>query len=63
MAVVTITITDDEVGGCNMTANSVPDIPDNDGDCTPAQLTGALVMRVMDALVEHAKSELEGDGE
>lgn len=63
MAVVTITITDDEVGGCQMHASSVPDVPDNDAECTPAQLTGALLMKVMDAMVMQAQSQLEGDGE
>lgn len=63
MAVVTITITDDEVGGCQMHASSVPDVPDNDAECTPAQLTGALLMKVMDAMVMQAQSHLEGEGE
>lgn len=63
MAVVTITITDDEVGGCQMHASSVPEVPDNDAECTPAQLTAALVMKVMDAMIAHAQSELEGEGE
>ena len=46
-----------------MHASSVPEIPDNDAECTPAQLTGALVMKVMDAMIAHAQSELEGEGE
>jgi hypothetical protein len=63
MAVVTITITDDETGGCQMQATSVPDVPDNDAECTPAQLTGALVMKVIDAIIMQAQSHLEGEGE
>ncbi len=61
MAVVTITITDDEAGGCHMRAASIPDAPDDDVDATPAQLAGAMVMKAMEYLVSQA--EMEGKGE
>lgn len=61
MAVVTITIRDDEAGGCLMSAESDPPVPENDEEATPAQLAGAMVMRGMEYLVEQA--ELEGKGE
>lgn len=57
MAVVTITITDDENGGCNISAASDPLIPDDDEQCTPAQIAGAVVMRMMDAMVKQATEE------
>jgi hypothetical protein len=63
MAVVTITITDDEVGGCQMQAVSVPAVPENDDEATPAQLTGAIVMRVLEQLVAETVAAMEGDGE
>ena len=61
MAVVTITITDDEVGGCSIQASSVPEIPDDDAECTGAQIAGAMVMKVMDLMVEQARAEGEGE--
>jgi len=63
MAVVTITITDDELGGCMLKAHSDPETPDNDDDCTPAQLAGAMVMHAMQALVNQVESQVEGKGE
>lgn len=61
MAVVTITITDDGVGGANVQASSIPPIPEDDAECTPAMLTGAIVMKVIDAMVKQAIQE--GNGE
>ena len=61
MAVVTITITDDEVGGCNIQASSVPEVPEDDSECTGAQIAGAMVMKLMDLMVEQAKAEGEGE--
>lgn len=60
MAVITIKIEDDNQGGCTMSASCDVDIPD-DGECTPAQLTGALVMQMMDQVRNQAL--LEGEGE
>ena len=55
MAVVTITITDDEVGGgCQIQASSIPEIPDDEALCTGAQIAGAMVMKVMDLMVQQA---------
>lgn len=62
MAVVTITIKDDEVGGAQITAVSSPELTE-DQEPTPAQYAGAVVMKLMDALVQQAQSEVEGKGE
>lgn len=61
MAVVTITITDDELGGCMLKASSVPEVPDDDDECTPAQLAGAMVMHAMQEMVNQVKDEGEGE--
>lgn len=62
MAIVTITITDVEGGGCNITAESVPP-PDEHSDdpATDAQATAALMLKVLDALAHGEVAE--GDGE
>ncbi len=62
MAVVTITITDDEVGGAQAVIASTPDYVDGE-DPTPAQVSGALLIKVLHELIEYAKSETEGKGE
>lgn len=61
MAVVTITITDDELGGCMLKAHSVPEVPDDDDECTPAQLAGAMVMHAMQAMVNQVEAEGKGE--
>lgn len=64
MAVVTITITDVEGGGCNITANSVPP-PDehSDEDATDAQTTAALMLKVIDAIAHGPDEEEKAEGE
>ena len=61
MAVVTITIKDDEAGGCLLTAESNPPAPENDGEATPAQLAGAMVMQGMQYLVSQIDAEGKGE--
>lgn len=61
MATVLIKIEDQEDGGCLMSASSDPDISPNDDECTPAQIAGAMVMKLMDAMLEQAKAEGEGE--
>lgn len=61
MAVITITIKDDEIGGCSMGIGSDTDIPENDDDCTPAMVTGAMIMRLMDQM--RIQADMEGEGE
>lgn len=61
MAVITITIKDDEAGGCNMGIACDTDIPEKDEECTAAMVTGAMVMRLMDQI--RIQAELEGEGE
>lgn len=65
MAVVTITIKDDDIGGCNISIDCDVEIPENDDECTPSMVTGAMIMRVMDACRIQAQMELaeEGKGE
>lgn len=62
MAVVTITITDDEVGGCQAVVSSDHDYVEGE-DATPAQTTSALLMKVLEELIAYAKSQPEGEGE
>jgi hypothetical protein len=62
MAIVTITITDTEGGGCDITAESVPP-PDEHSDdlATDAQTTAALLLKVLDAMSQEAQSEGKGE--
>lgn len=61
MAVVTITIKDDGVGGCNVFAESDPPVTGNDDDATPSQLAAAMIMKTLEAMVRQV--EMEGKGE
>ena len=61
MATVLIKIEDQEDGGCSISASSDPDISPNDEECTPAQIAGAMVMKVLDAMVHQAGMEGEGE--
>jgi len=65
MAITTITIEDDGAGGCSMGIACDTEIPENDDECTPAMVTGALVMKLMDSLRVQAEEEVlkEGKGE
>lgn len=61
MAVITITIKDDGTGGCSMGVACDVDVPENDDDCTPSMVTGALVMQLFDQLRLQAEAEDEGE--
>lgn len=65
MAVITIRIEDDNEGGCLMTSRCDVDIPETDEECTPAMVTGATIMQLMEAIRNQALAEAaeEGKGE
>lgn len=62
MAVTTITIKDDDAGGCSMSISCDTEIPENDDECTPAMVTGAMVMRLMDSIRLQAEAEVAAEG-
>jgi hypothetical protein len=64
MAVVTIKITDDETtGGCMITAESDPPLTEgSDEQLTSSQYTGAMLMKIVDELIQDV-TKLEGTSE
>lgn len=64
MAVVTIRITDDEeTKGCYISAESDPPLAldSEDSDATPSQVTAAMIMKMLDAMVQQAQMEESGE--
>lgn len=60
MALITITIEDDNQGGCTMSSTCDVEIPE-DSECTPAQVTGATIMKLMYAIRDAALAEGQGE--
>lgn len=62
MAVVTITITDKEDGSAHVECTSDPVLSENDEDATNAQVTGALMMKLLEAVQAEALAEMKAEG-
>lgn len=62
MAVVTITITDKEDRSAHVQCISDPPVTDNDEDATNAQVTGALMMKLLESIQKEILAELKSEG-
>lgn len=64
MAVVTITIKDEESGGVTIQAGCDVDVPENDDDATHAMRVGAFMVKLTDTIIHDVAAQvMEGSGE